>query len=122
MLLVINCNVTVTGNPYNQRHAVDRNFSHAGLNPPGQKTLAQFVEHDGEQDYGAEQHLLQVRIDVEQVHRVVEHADQERAKEGADSAAAAPARLVPPTTTAAIDSSNSSPVPVCGEPDEKSAM
>ena len=30
-----------------------------------------------------------------------------------------PIRLVPPTTTAAIDSSSSSPVPVCGEPDEK---
>src|SRR5580658_7607156 len=33
-----------------------------------------------------------------------------------------PIRLVPPTTTAAIDSSSSSPVPVWGEPDEKRAM
>ena len=33
--------------------------------------------------------LLQVRIDAEQVHGVVEHADEQRAEERADDAAAA---------------------------------
>src|SRR5580704_5553603 len=77
---------------------VSHSLAHCSLPRPSvqrstarEVALTKFVEDDGEQDDGAEQHLLQIRIDVEQVHRVVEHADQQRAEEGPDNAAA-PAR------------------------------
>jgi len=47
-----------------------------------QIALAELVEDDGEQDDRAEHDFLQIRINMDEVHRIVEQPDEQRAEKG----------------------------------------